>query len=146
MYYYYFFRPLKDVIVVGGGHAGTEAAAAASRMGCQVLLVTQKFQTIGEMSCNPSFGGIGKGHLMKEIDALDGICARACDESGIQYRVLNRSKGPAVQGPRAQIDRNLYKNFVQKELGQNTPNLEILESTVEDLIVCNGQCKGVILG
>ena len=115
-------------------------------MGCQVLLVTQKFQTIGEMSCNPSFGGIGKGHLMKEIDALDGICARACDESGIQYRVLNRSKGPAVQGPRAQIDRNLYKNFVQKELGQNTPNLEILENTVEDLIVRNGQCKGVILG
>ena len=88
----------KDVIVVGGGHAGTEAAAAAARMGCKTALVTQKIETIGEMSCNPSFGGIGKGHLMKEVDALDGICARASDESGIQYKILNQSKGPAVQG------------------------------------------------
>ena len=144
-YLFFGFRPIKDVIVVGGGHAGTEAAGAASRMGCQTVLVTQKFETIGEMSCNPSFGGIGKGHLVKEIDALDGVCARACDESGIQYKVLNQCKGPAVQGPRAQIDRKLYKKFIQHELSQATPNLNIIENTVEDLIVKNGQCKGVVL-
>lgn len=130
--------------MVGGGHAGTEAASAASRMGCNTVLVTQKFETIGEMSCNPSFGGIGKGHLMKEIDALDGVCARASDESGLQYKILNKRKGPAVQGPRAQIDRTLYKKFVQHEL-QNTPNLQIVSSTVEDLIIRNGQCCGVVL-
>jgi folate-dependent tRNA-U54 methylase TrmFO/GidA len=133
-------RPLKDVIVVGGGHAGTEAASAAARMGCQTVLVTQKVETIGEMSCNPSFGGIGKGHLVREIDALDGVCARACDESGVQYRMLNRRKGPAVQGPRAQIDRNLYKNFIQNELN-NTQNLQILPSTVDDLIIDQGMTK-----
>jgi len=127
-----FIKPLKDVIVVGGGHAGTEAAAAASRMGCKTVLVTQKLETIGEMSCNPSFGGIGKGHLMKEIDALDGVCARASDESGIQYKILNRRKGPAVQGPRAQIDRDLYKSFIQKEL-HNLENLDLVPDTVEDL-------------
>jgi len=136
----------KDVIVVGGGHAGTEAAAAAARMGCKTALVTQKIETIGEMSCNPSFGGIGKGHLMKEVDALDGICARASDESGIQYKILNQSKGPAVQGPRAQIDRGLYKSFVQNELKNNTPNLQIIQSTVENLLIRNGTCHGVILG
>jgi len=135
-----------DVIVVGGGHAGTEAAAAAARMGCKTALVTQKIETIGEMSCNPSFGGIGKGHLMKEVDALDGICARACDESGIQYKILNRSKGPAVQGPRAQIDRNLYKTYVQNELKNHTPNLQIIQSTVENLLIKNGTCHGVVLG
>ena len=124
--------------MVGGGHAGTEAAAAAARMGCNTVLVTQKFETIGEMSCNPSFGGIGKGHLMKEIDALDGVCARASDESGVQYKMLNRSKGPAVQGPRAQIDRDLYKNFIQNEL-LKTANLQIIPSTVEDLLIINGK-------
>ena len=129
---------------MGGGHAGTEAAAAASRMGCKTVLVTQKLETIGEMSCNPSFGGIGKGHLMKEIDALDGVCARASDESGIQYKILNRRKGPAVQGPRAQIDRDLYKSFIQKEL-HNLENLDLVPDTVEDLVIENGQCLGVRL-
>ncbi len=136
---------LKDVIIVGGGHAGTEAAAASARMGAQTVLITQKLETIGEMSCNPSFGGIGKGHLMKEVDAMDGICARASDESGVHYKMLNKSKGPAVQGPRAQIDRGLYKKFVQNELHFKTPNLDILSATVEDLVVKNGQCQGVIL-
>ncbi|GIX77224.1 protein MTO1 homolog, mitochondrial, partial [Caerostris extrusa] len=123
-----------DVIVIGGGHAGTEAAAAASRMGCNTLLLTHKLNTIGEMSCNPSFGGIGKGHLMKEIDALDGVCCRICDKSGIHYRVLNKAKGPAVWGPRAQIDRSLYKKFLQEDLF-STPNLKILSGSVEDLIL-----------
>ncbi|GFT12240.1 protein MTO1 homolog, mitochondrial [Nephila pilipes] len=123
-----------DVIVVGGGHAGTEAAAAASRMNCDTLLLTHKLNTIGEMSCNPSFGGIGKGHLMKEIDALDGVCCRICDKSGIHYRVLNKAKGPAVWGPRAQIDRSLYKKFLQEELFK-TSNLKILSGSVEDLIL-----------
>ncbi|GAB6020277.1 hypothetical protein CHUAL_002995 [Chamberlinius hualienensis] len=123
-----------DVIVVGGGHAGTEAAAAAARMGAKTLLVTHKFETIGEMSCNPSFGGIGKGHLMKEIDALDGICSRVCDESGVQYKILNRCKGPAVWGYRAQIDRKIYKKNIQAEL-KSTKNLEIRECSVEDLLL-----------
>ncbi|KAF6206876.1 hypothetical protein GE061_018112 [Apolygus lucorum] len=123
-----------DVIVVGGGHAGTEACAAAARMGASTLLVTHKKETIGEMSCNPSFGGIGKGHLMKEVDALDGLCGRICDLSGIQYKVLNKRKGPAVWGPRAQIDRTLYKRHLQKELF-STPNLTIIESAVEDLLL-----------
>ncbi|XP_049855553.1 protein MTO1 homolog, mitochondrial isoform X1 [Schistocerca gregaria] len=144
-----------DVIVVGGGHAGSEASAAAARMGCRTLLITHKKETVGEMSCNPSFGGIGKGHLMKEIDALDGICGRMCDLSGIQYKVLNKRKGPAVWGPRAQIDRELYKYHIQKELFHNTPNLEVMVSSVEDLIMedvnsleCgNAQkcCAGVML-
>lgn len=160
-----------DVIVVGGGHAGTEACTAAVRMGAQTLLVTHKRDTVGknvefietifvmfslgEMSCNPSFGGIGKGHLMKEIDALDGICGRICDLSGIQYKVLNRSKGPAVWGYRAQIDRDLYKQHLQNELLRNTPNLEVLVAAVEDLIIDNPitgannqtvyNCSGIIL-
>lgn len=117
----------------GGGHAGTEAAAAAARMGAKTLLVTHKKSTIGEMSCNPSFGGIGKGHLVKEVDALDGVCGRCCDNSGLQYKVLNRRKGPAVFGLRAQIDRDLYRSAVQAELN-STKNLEILEDSVEDLI------------
>ncbi|XP_055838089.1 protein MTO1 homolog, mitochondrial [Episyrphus balteatus] len=144
-----------DVIVIGGGHAGTEACAAATRMGAKTLLVTHKKETIGEMSCNPSFGGIGKGHLIREVDALDGICARCCDVSGVQYKVLNRRRGPAVWGPRAQIDRQLYKAAVQKELF-SIPNLDILCTPVEDLIIdqCTPddksetalvKCSGVIL-
>ncbi|XP_018303418.1 protein MTO1 homolog, mitochondrial [Mycetomoellerius zeteki] len=135
-----------DVIVVGGGHAGTEASTAAVRMGAKTLLVTQKKSSIGEMSCNPSFGGIGKGHLMREVDALDGVCCRICDISGIFYRVLNKSKGPAVWGLRAQIDRKLYKKHLQAELF-NMPKLHIYESSVEDLILENNSlsCQGVIL-
>ncbi|KAL3856827.1 hypothetical protein ACJMK2_011541 [Sinanodonta woodiana] len=144
-----------DVIVVGGGHAGTEAAHAAARIGVRTLLITHKIETIGEMSCNPSFGGIGKGHLMKEIDALDGVCGRICDKSGLQYRMLNRRKGPAVWGPRAQIDRSLYKHHMQKEI-LNTPNLTVLASPVEDLVMekssrgestlMKSVSRGVVLG
>ncbi|XP_043605555.1 protein MTO1 homolog, mitochondrial [Bombus pyrosoma] len=135
-----------DVIVIGGGHAGTEACAAAARMGAKTLLVTHKKSTIGEMSCNPSFGGIGKGNLMREVDALDGVCCRICDISGIHYKILNSSKGPAVWGYRAQIDRVLYKKHLQKELF-NTPGLQIYESSVEDLIVHGDSpsCHGIIL-
>lgn len=139
--------PAYDVIVIGGGHAGAEACAAAARMACKTLLVTQKFETIGEMSCNPSFGGIGKGHLMKEIDALDGLCARLCDQSGLHYKILNRSKGPAVWGHRAQIDRNLYRQNMQTEL-LNTPNLDIMTASVDDLIIEEGAqgqiCSGIV--
>ncbi|XP_050310929.1 protein MTO1 homolog, mitochondrial [Anthonomus grandis grandis] len=139
-----------NVIVIGGGHAGTEACSASARMGARTLLITHKRDTVGEMSCNPSFGGIGKGHLMREIDALDGVCARMCDLSGLQYKILNRSRGPAVWGYRAQIDRKLYKKHVQEELFKNTPNLEVLIAPVEDLIIENPSsnivdCKGVIL-
>ncbi|UYV77082.1 MTO1 [Cordylochernes scorpioides] len=134
-----------NVVVVGGGHAGVEAACAAARMGCSTLLLTHKASSIGEMSCNPSFGGIGKGHLMKEVDALDGVCGKICDLSGIHYKVLNRKKGPAVWGHRAQIDRSLYKKHLQAEL-KTIPNLYIYESSVDDLITVPGSCSGVKLG
>ena len=131
-----------DVIVVGGGHAGTEAALASARMGCTTLLLTHNIETLGIMSCNPSIGGIGKGHLVKEIDALGGVMAAAADESGIQFRILNSSKGPAVRATRAQADRLLYKQAIRKRL-ENTPNLWLFQQAVDDLRVENGKVCGV---
>jgi len=134
-----------DVIVIGGGHAGCEAAAASARAGARTLLLTQKLETIGEMSCNPAIGGLGKGHLVREIDALDGVMGRLADVSGIQFRLLNRSKGAAVQGPRSQIDRRLYREAMQTELAA-TPNLTLMAGTAERLVLDGDRVKGVVTG
>src|SRR5215470_17442953 len=133
-----------DVIVIGGGHAGCEAASASARMGAKTALVTHRFATIGAMSCNPAIGGLGKGHLVREIDALDGLMGRMADLGGIQFRVLNRRKGPAVRGPRAQADRGLYARAMQAAISA-IPNFTIIEAEADDLIIRDNQSAGIKL-
>ena len=133
-----------DVIVIGGGHAGCEAAAVAARMGARTALLTHKFATIGAMSCNPAIGGLGKGHLVREVDALDGLMGRVADQAGIQFRLLNRRKGPAVRGPRAQADRKLYAAAMQAAL-RETDSLTVIEGEADDLIIEGGRVDGVVL-
>ncbi|MCA6118380.1 tRNA uridine-5-carboxymethylaminomethyl(34) synthesis enzyme MnmG [Bradyrhizobium sp. WSM 1738] len=134
-----------DVVVIGGGHAGCEAASAAARMGAKTALVTHRFATVGAMSCNPAIGGLGKGHLVREVDALDGLMGRVADAGGIQFRMLNRRKGPAVRGPRAQADRKLYAAAMQAAI-QETANLSVIEGEVDELIVSGGRVTGIRLG
>src|SRR5207344_1212302 len=132
-----------DVIVVGGGHAGTEAALASARMGARTVLLTHNIETLGQMSCNPSIGGIGKGHLVKEIDALGGAMASATDEAGIQFRILNASKGPAVRATRAQADRVLYRQAIRRRL-ENQQNLWLFQQAVDDLILDGDRIAGAV--
>src|SRR3954462_492411 len=133
-----------DVIIIGGGHAGCEAAAASARFGARTLLLTHRRDTIGEMSCNPAIGGLGKGHLVREIDALDGLMGRIADAAGIQFRMLNRRKGPAVRGPRAQADRNLYPAAMQAAI-RETANLEVIESEADELVIRDRRVTGIRL-
>src|SRR6185436_11151986 len=137
------FSSRYEVVVVGGGHAGTEAALASARMGCKTLLLTHSIETLGQMSCNPSIGGIGKGHLVKEIDALGGAMAIATDEAGIQFRILNSSKGPAVRATRAQADRLLYKQAIRSRL-ETQPNLTLFQQAVDDLTLAGDRVTGVV--
>src|SRR6187397_523074 len=133
-----------DVVVIGGGHAGCEAAAAAARLGATTALITHRFGTIGAMSCNPAIGGLGKGHLVREIDALDGLMGRVADRGGIQFRVLNRRKGPAVRGPRAQADRRLYAAAMQEAISDQ-PGLTVVEAEAEDLVIAQDRVGGIKL-
>ena len=132
-----------DVIVIGGGHAGTEAALAAARAGASTLLLTQSIETLGQMSCNPAIGGIGKSHLVKEIDALGGAMALATDQAGIQFRILNGRKGPAVRATRAQADRVLYRNAI-RHIVESAPNLRVFQQTVVDLVINAGVIAGAV--
>ncbi|MDC0430829.1 FAD-dependent oxidoreductase, partial [Candidatus Thioglobus sp.] len=136
-------KPHYSVIVIGGGHAGTEAALASARMGVDTLLISHNIETLGQMSCNPAIGGIGKGHLVKEIDAMGGAMARAIDISGIQFRTLNASKGPAVRATRAQADRVLYKAAIRYAL-ENQENLSLFQQAVDDLVIKNDVVTGVV--
>ena len=138
------FDEVFDVIVIGGGHAGCEAASAAARLGANTALLTLNLDLIGQMSCNPAIGGIGKGHLVREIDALGGIMGRVIDRTGIQFRLLNRSRGPAVRAPRAQADRTLYRVEMRRTL-EATPNLSLRQGLVTELVVATGRMCGVEL-